>query len=188
MNWLTLYLLRPILHCIIIQSCWIWIFTDELNWILVNSWKPFSWQILGSDNGWQSVPLTDLITATAVKKAYRRATLCVHPDKLQQRGATIRQKYICEKVFDLLKVHYLFTSYAYSCGFHLWISTPSYLSAIANFQRSLFIADAWWLSFSLLKVHHICIMDHNFVYLSPCLFIKSTKFFVLVKPRFYQGW
>jgi hypothetical protein len=75
--------------------------------------------ILGSDNGWQSVPLTDLITATAVKKAYRRATLCVHPDKLQQRGATIRQKYICEKVFDLLKVHYLFTSYAYSCGFHL---------------------------------------------------------------------
>uniref|UniRef100_A0A0E0JLI2 J domain-containing protein n=1 Tax=Oryza punctata TaxID=4537 RepID=A0A0E0JLI2_ORYPU len=69
--------------------------------------------ILGSDSGWQSVPLTDLITATAVKKAYRRATLCVHPDKLQQRGATIRQKYICEKVFDLLKVHYLFTSYAY---------------------------------------------------------------------------
>uniref|UniRef100_A0A0E0JLI3 J domain-containing protein n=1 Tax=Oryza punctata TaxID=4537 RepID=A0A0E0JLI3_ORYPU len=59
--------------------------------------------ILGSDSGWQSVPLTDLITATAVKKAYRRATLCVHPDKLQQRGATIRQKYICEKVFDLLK-------------------------------------------------------------------------------------
>jgi DnaJ-class molecular chaperone len=50
------------------------------------------------------VPLTDLITAAAVKKAYRKATLCVHPDKLQQRGATIRQKYICEKVFDLLKV------------------------------------------------------------------------------------
>ncbi|XP_051225095.1 uncharacterized protein [Lolium perenne] len=59
--------------------------------------------ILGSDSGWQSVPLTDLITAAAVKKAYRKATLCVHPDKLQQRGATIRQKYICEKVFDLLK-------------------------------------------------------------------------------------
>lgn len=64
----------------------------------------FSWQILGADSGWQPVPLTDLITAVAVKKAYRKATLCVHPDKLQQRGATIRQKYICEKVFDLLKV------------------------------------------------------------------------------------
>ncbi|KAJ1284449.1 hypothetical protein BS78_03G205000 [Paspalum vaginatum] len=59
--------------------------------------------ILGSDSGWQSVPLTDLITAAGVKKAYRKATLCVHPDKVQQRGATIRQKYICEKVFDLLK-------------------------------------------------------------------------------------
>ncbi|CAN6331878.1 unnamed protein product [Urochloa humidicola] len=59
--------------------------------------------ILGADSGWQPVPLTDLITAVAVKKAYRKATLCVHPDKVQQRGATIRQKYICEKVFDLLK-------------------------------------------------------------------------------------
>uniref|UniRef100_A0A0D3GB89 J domain-containing protein n=1 Tax=Oryza barthii TaxID=65489 RepID=A0A0D3GB89_9ORYZ len=59
--------------------------------------------ILGADSGWQPVPLTELITAAAVKKAYRKATLCVHPDKLQQRGATIRQKYICEKVFDLLK-------------------------------------------------------------------------------------
>ncbi|KAJ1264248.1 hypothetical protein BS78_09G248700 [Paspalum vaginatum] len=59
--------------------------------------------ILGADSGWQPVPLTDLLTAAAVKKAYRKATLCVHPDKLQQRGATIRQKYICEKVFDLLK-------------------------------------------------------------------------------------
>ncbi|KAL5657678.1 hypothetical protein ACJX0J_030841, partial [Zea mays] len=45
----------------------------------------------------------DLIIAAGVKKAYRKATLCVHPDKVQQRGATIRQKYICEKVFDLLK-------------------------------------------------------------------------------------
>jgi len=59
--------------------------------------------ILGSDSGWQPVPLTDLITSAGVKKAYRKATLCVHPDKVQQRGATIRQKYICEKLFDLLK-------------------------------------------------------------------------------------
>ncbi|KAK6938843.1 hypothetical protein RJ641_032351 [Dillenia turbinata] len=59
--------------------------------------------ILGSNSGWQPTSLTDLITADAVKKAYRRATLCVHPDKLQQRGASIQQKYICEKVFDLLK-------------------------------------------------------------------------------------
>ncbi|XP_050128051.1 auxilin-like protein 1 [Malus sylvestris] len=59
--------------------------------------------ILGADSGWQPVPLTEVITAAAVKRAYRKATLCVHPDKLQQRGASIQQKYICEKVFDLLK-------------------------------------------------------------------------------------
>nr|XP_018684979.1 PREDICTED: auxilin-like protein 1 isoform X2 [Musa acuminata subsp. malaccensis] len=59
--------------------------------------------ILGPESGWQPIQLTDVITSSAVKKAYRRATLCVHPDKLQQRGASIQQKYICEKVFDLLK-------------------------------------------------------------------------------------
>ncbi|KAJ6920731.1 hypothetical protein NC651_014347 [Populus alba x Populus x berolinensis] len=59
--------------------------------------------ILGPDSGWQSIPLTELVSSTAVKKAYRKATLFVHPDKLQQRGASMQQKYICEKVFDLLK-------------------------------------------------------------------------------------
>lgn len=59
--------------------------------------------ILGPDSGWQPISLTDILGTAAVKKAYRKATLCVHPDKLQQRGATIQQKYICEKVFDLLK-------------------------------------------------------------------------------------
>nr|XP_010924288.1 auxilin-like protein 1 isoform X1 [Elaeis guineensis] len=59
--------------------------------------------ILGPESGWQPIPLTDILTAPAVKKAYRKATLCVHPDKLQQRGASIQQKYVCEKVFDLLK-------------------------------------------------------------------------------------
>ncbi|KAL8059055.1 hypothetical protein ABFX02_03G062500 [Erythranthe guttata] len=59
--------------------------------------------ILGPDSSWQPISLTEIITTAAVKKAYRKATLYVHPDKLQQRGATIQQKYICEKVFDLLK-------------------------------------------------------------------------------------
>ncbi|XP_016475588.1 uncharacterized protein LOC107797231 [Nicotiana tabacum] len=59
--------------------------------------------ILGPNSGWQPIPLTEVITSVAVKKAYRKATLCVHPDKLQQRGANIQQKYVCEKVFDLLK-------------------------------------------------------------------------------------
>ncbi|CAN4099703.1 unnamed protein product [Withania somnifera] len=59
--------------------------------------------VLWPECGWQPVSLTDLITSTSVKKIYHKATLCVHPDKVQQKGATIRQKYIAEKVFDLLK-------------------------------------------------------------------------------------
>ncbi|XP_051142657.1 auxilin-related protein 2-like isoform X2 [Andrographis paniculata] len=53
--------------------------------------------------GWQPVSLTDLIVTASVKKAYRKATLCIHPDKVQQKGATLQQKYVAEKVFDLLK-------------------------------------------------------------------------------------
>ncbi|XP_076918528.1 auxilin-related protein 1-like isoform X2 [Bidens hawaiensis] len=53
--------------------------------------------------GWQPVSLTDLITGANVKKSYRKATLCIHPDKVQQKGANLQQKYVAEKVFDLLK-------------------------------------------------------------------------------------
>eukprot|EP00252_Welwitschia_mirabilis_P018839 TRINITY_DN421_c0_g1_i3.p1 TRINITY_DN421_c0_g1~~TRINITY_DN421_c0_g1_i3.p1 ORF type:complete len:1046 (-),score=276.90 TRINITY_DN421_c0_g1_i3:166-3303(-) len=59
--------------------------------------------ILWPGSGWQPVSLTDIISSASVKKTYRKATLCVHPDKVQQKGATIQQKYIAEKVFDLLK-------------------------------------------------------------------------------------
>ncbi|URD81895.1 DnaJ domain [Musa troglodytarum] len=59
--------------------------------------------VLWPECGWQPVSLIDLITAAAVKKVYRKATLCIHPDKVQQKGATLQQKYIAEKVFDLLK-------------------------------------------------------------------------------------
>ncbi|XP_057972440.1 auxilin-related protein 2-like [Malania oleifera] len=59
--------------------------------------------VLWPECGWQPVSLTDLITAASVKKVYRKATLCIHPDKVQQKGANLQQKYIAEKVFDLLK-------------------------------------------------------------------------------------
>ncbi|RWW72238.1 hypothetical protein BHE74_00019959, partial [Ensete ventricosum] len=49
------------------------------------------------------VSLTDLINAASVKKIHRKATLCLHPDKVQQKGATLQQKYITEKVFELLR-------------------------------------------------------------------------------------
>ncbi|TYH79642.1 hypothetical protein ES332_D03G077800v1 [Gossypium tomentosum] len=60
-------------------------------------------RVLWPDCGWEPVSLTDLITSGSVKKVYRKATLCVHPDKVQQKGATLEQKYIAEKVFDILK-------------------------------------------------------------------------------------
>lgn len=64
--------------------------------------------MLWPESGWQPVSLTDLITAAAVKKCYRKATLCIHPDKVQQKGANLQQKYIAEKVFDLLKVQQIY--------------------------------------------------------------------------------
>ncbi|KAJ0792366.1 putative Chaperone J-domain superfamily [Helianthus annuus] len=60
--------------------------------------------VLWPECGWQPVSLTDLITGASVKKVYRKATLCIHPDKVQQKGANLQQKYVAEKVFDLLKV------------------------------------------------------------------------------------
>ncbi|KAL9254254.1 Auxilin-related protein [Drosera capensis] len=58
---------------------------------------------LWPESGWQPVSLTDLITGASVKKIYRKANLCIHPDKVQQKGATLQQKYVAEKVFDILK-------------------------------------------------------------------------------------
>ncbi|KAK7410621.1 hypothetical protein VNO78_01559 [Psophocarpus tetragonolobus] len=59
--------------------------------------------VLWPECGWQPVALTDVITSTSVKKVYRKANLCIHPDKVQQKGATLEQKYTAEKVFDILK-------------------------------------------------------------------------------------
>ncbi|KAJ1297176.1 hypothetical protein BS78_01G357700 [Paspalum vaginatum] len=59
--------------------------------------------VLWPESGWKPVPLVDIIEGAAVKKAYQKALLCLHPDKLQQRGAAVHQKYIAEKVFDILQ-------------------------------------------------------------------------------------
>ncbi|CAA0823732.1 Chaperone DnaJ-domain superfamily protein [Striga hermonthica] len=60
-------------------------------------------QILWPESGWFAVSLSDLTEISQVKKAYQKARLCLHPDKLQQRGATIQQKYIADKAFSLLQ-------------------------------------------------------------------------------------
>ncbi|KAL8228753.1 hypothetical protein R6Q57_013656 [Mikania cordata] len=59
--------------------------------------------ILWPSSGWIMIPLTNLKDSPNVKKAYQKARLCLHPDKLQQRGATISQKYVAEKAFPILQ-------------------------------------------------------------------------------------
>ncbi|XP_061352627.1 auxilin-related protein 1-like [Gastrolobium bilobum] len=59
--------------------------------------------VLWPECGWEPISLTDMITSSSVKKVYRKATLCIHPDKVQQKGANLEQKYTAEKVFDILK-------------------------------------------------------------------------------------
>ncbi|KAK1433566.1 hypothetical protein QVD17_10477 [Tagetes erecta] len=59
--------------------------------------------VLWPESGWKPVALVDIIEANAVKKSYNRAMLCLHPDKLQQKGADSHKKYIAEKVFDTLQ-------------------------------------------------------------------------------------
>lgn len=61
-------------------------------------------QILWPRSGWHVTPLTSLMEGSQVKKAYQKARLCLHPDKLQQRGATDMQKYVAEKAFTILQV------------------------------------------------------------------------------------
>ncbi|KAF9672521.1 hypothetical protein SADUNF_Sadunf11G0050900 [Salix dunnii] len=42
--------------------------------------------ILWPNSGWNAIALSSLMESSQVKKAYQKARLCLHPDKLQQRG------------------------------------------------------------------------------------------------------
>ncbi|KAK6792876.1 hypothetical protein RDI58_011957 [Solanum bulbocastanum] len=59
--------------------------------------------VLWPESGWKPVALMDLMEGNQVKRAYQRALLYIHPDKLQQKGAAAHQKYIAAKVFDILQ-------------------------------------------------------------------------------------
>lgn len=60
-------------------------------------------QVLRPESGWYAIPFMNLLQSSQVKKAYQKARLCLHPDKLQQRGATSLQKYVAEKAFSILQ-------------------------------------------------------------------------------------
>ncbi|KAM1118315.1 hypothetical protein FF1_042555 [Malus domestica] len=59
--------------------------------------------VLWPESGWKTVPLVDIIEGNSVKRAYQRALLCLHPDKLRQKGAASHHKYLAAKVFDVLQ-------------------------------------------------------------------------------------
>ena len=59
--------------------------------------------ILWEGSGWTPPGLTDLVEPPRVKKAYMRANLVVHPDKVKQKGGTVEQIVIADMAFDVLK-------------------------------------------------------------------------------------
>ncbi|GAU43362.1 hypothetical protein TSUD_82080 [Trifolium subterraneum] len=60
-------------------------------------------KILWPESGWHTIPIVNLIEKSQVKRAYQKARLCLHPDKLQQKGATILHKYVAEQAFSILQ-------------------------------------------------------------------------------------
>ncbi|CAH8328666.1 unnamed protein product [Eruca vesicaria subsp. sativa] len=109
--------------------------------------------VLWPECGWQPVSLTDLITGASVKKFYRKATLCIHPDKVQQKGANLQQKYIAEKVFDMLKVmslpFYTITATIAAINININIIYYSVRLRLARVTRTALFVD----SFHIYRLH-----------------------------------
>ncbi|XP_051149871.1 J domain-containing protein required for chloroplast accumulation response 1-like isoform X2 [Andrographis paniculata] len=59
--------------------------------------------VLWPGSGWNPIPLVELIEPNSVKRAYQKALLRLHPDKLQQSSADSHHKYTAEKIFDILQ-------------------------------------------------------------------------------------
>jgi len=58
--------------------------------------------VLWEGSGLKPVGIMDLVEASAVKKAFRRAIVVVHPDKVIAKGGTSEQKYVASFVYDVL--------------------------------------------------------------------------------------
>jgi hypothetical protein len=59
--------------------------------------------VLWENSGWKKPPMTDLLEPQRVKRAYMKANLVVHPDKVKQKGGTVEQIVIADIAFDALK-------------------------------------------------------------------------------------
>lgn len=84
---------------------WFKLVSDQVNRLLNRGF--FIIQVLWSNSNWHAIPLANLRDGSQVKKAYQKARLCLHPDKLQQRGgASPIQKSVASRVFAILQVLY----------------------------------------------------------------------------------
>eukprot|EP00026_Physarum_polycephalum_P003421 Phypoly_transcript_03432.p1 GENE.Phypoly_transcript_03432~~Phypoly_transcript_03432.p1 ORF type:complete len:688 (+),score=155.49 Phypoly_transcript_03432:186-2249(+) len=61
-------------------------------------------EVIWVDSGWDALSLADLVTTAQVKKAYHRANLIVHPDKVQ--NGTTEHQLIAQRIFEALRVSY----------------------------------------------------------------------------------
>lgn len=59
--------------------------------------------VLWEDSNWAQLTVGDVLETNQVKKAYRKANLIVHPDKVRQKNGTEEQTAIADMVFDVLK-------------------------------------------------------------------------------------
>jgi len=58
------------------------------------------WQVLWAGAKWKPLGLGDLVEDAAVKKAYKRASLVVHPDRTS--NLTPEQRFTAKRIFDAL--------------------------------------------------------------------------------------
>ena len=59
--------------------------------------------VLWEGSGWVQPGMADLVETARVKKAYMKANLVVHPDKVRQKGGSLEQIVIADMAFDALK-------------------------------------------------------------------------------------
>lgn len=62
--------------------------------------------VLWENHGYKAPDLNELIEANSVKKAYHKALIIIHPDKVRQKGGSTDQCYIADRVFDQVRDAY----------------------------------------------------------------------------------
>ena len=62
--------------------------------------------VLWEGHRYKAPDMATLMQPTGVKKSYHRALVVIHPDKVSQAGGDASQRYIADKVFDIMKMAY----------------------------------------------------------------------------------